>query len=62
MWLLIIVTLITGTDGGASSSVTTLRFSTEGNCAAAARAIAQGGAQGGAIGRGTAIKASCVQP
>jgi hypothetical protein len=57
MWLLIIVTLITGS--GASSSVTTLRFSTEGNCAAAARAIAQGGA----IGRGTyAIKASCVQP
>jgi hypothetical protein len=59
MWLLIIVTLITGTDGGASSSVTTLRFSTEGNCVAAARALAQGGT----IGRGTyAIKASCVQP
>jgi hypothetical protein len=40
MWLLIIVTLITGTDGGASSSVTTLRFSTEGNCVAAAKAVA----------------------
>jgi hypothetical protein len=59
MWLLIIVTLITGTDGGASSSVTTLRFSTEGNCAAAARALAHAGT----VGRGTyAIKASCVQP
>jgi hypothetical protein len=59
MWLLIIVTLITGTDGGASSSVTTLRFSTEGNCVAAARSVAQVGSNG----RGTyAIKAKCVQP
>jgi hypothetical protein len=48
MWLLIIVTLVTGTDGGASSSVTTLQFTTQGNCAA---------------GKGTyAIKANCVQP
>ena len=59
MWLLIIVTLITGTDGGASSSVTTLRFSTEGNCAVAARSLAHSGT----VGRGTyAIKTSCVQP
>src|SRR5690348_7482920 len=35
MWLLIIVTLMAGSDGGASSSVTTLRFSTEGTCVAA---------------------------
>ena len=40
MWLLIIVTLVTGTDGGASSSVTTLQFSTQGNCYAAAKALA----------------------
>ena len=59
MWLLIIVTLITGTDGGASSSVTTLRFSTEGNCTAAARSLAHAGT----VGRGTyTIKTSCVQP
>jgi hypothetical protein len=59
MWLLIIVTLVTGTDGGASSSVTTLQFSTQGNCHAAAKAVAQTGT----IGRGTyAIKASCVPP
>lgn len=59
MWLLIIVTLITGTDGGASSSVTSLRFSTQGSCHAAAQAVAQTGN----IGRGTyAIKTSCVQP
>jgi hypothetical protein len=59
MWLLIIVTLITGTDGGASSSVTTLQFTTPGNCYAAAKALAQAGN----IGRGTyAIKTSCVQP
>jgi len=51
---LIIVTLITGTDGGASSSVTTLQFSTQGNCHAAARAVAQAGS----IGRGT----YCVGP
>jgi hypothetical protein len=59
MWLLIIVTLVTGTDGGASSSVTTLQFSTQGNCHAAAKAVAQAGT----IGKGTyAIKANCVQP
>ncbi len=59
MWLLIIVNLITGTDGGASSSVATLQFSTQGNCHAAAKAVAQAGT----IGRGTyAIKTSCVQP
>jgi hypothetical protein len=59
MWLLIIVTLVTGTDGGASSSVTTLKFSTQGNCHAAAKAMAQAGI----IGKGTyAIKANCVQP
>jgi len=38
MWLLIIVTLITGTDGGARSSVTTLQFSTAGLSAANAGA------------------------
>jgi hypothetical protein len=59
MWLLIIVTLVTGTEGGASSSVTTLQFTTQGNCHAAARAIVQTGS----LGRGTyAIKANCVQP
>jgi hypothetical protein len=59
MWLLIIVTLVTGTDGGASSSVTTLRFNTQGNCTAAAKAVAQVGT----VGKGTyAIKANCVQP
>jgi hypothetical protein len=59
MWLLIIVTLVTGTDGGASSSVKTLQFTTQGNCRAAAKAIVQAGS----IGRGSyAIKASCVQP
>jgi len=59
MWLLIIVTLVTGTDGGASSSVTTLQFSTRGNCNAAAKSVAQVGT----IGKGTyAIKANCVQP
>ncbi len=59
MWLLIIVTLVTGTDGGASSSVTTLQFSTEGNCHAAAKSVAQAGT----IGKGNyAIKANCVQP
>jgi hypothetical protein len=59
MWMLIVVTLVTGTDGGASSSVTTLQFSTQGNCHAAARALAQAGT----IGKGTyAIKANCVQP
>jgi hypothetical protein len=59
MWLLIIVTLVTGTTGGASSSVTTLQFTTQGNCHAAARALVQAGT----IGKGTyAIKASCVQP
>jgi len=59
MWLLIIVTLVTGTDGGASSSVTTLQFTTQGNCHAAARAVVQSGS----IGRGFfAIKANCVQP
>jgi hypothetical protein len=59
MWLLIIVTLVTGTDGGASSSVTTLQFSSQGNCHAAAKAVAQVGT----IGKGTyAIKANCVQP
>jgi hypothetical protein len=57
MWLLIIVTLVTGTDGGASSSVTTLQFSTQGNCWAAAKALAHAGT----IGKGTyAIKANCV--
>jgi hypothetical protein len=59
MWLLIIVTLVTGTDGGASSSVTTLRFTTQGNCFAAAKALAHTGT----VGQGTfAIKANCVQP
>ena len=59
MWLLIIVTLVAGTDGGASSSVTTLQFSTQGNCNAAAKAVVQAGS----IGRGAyAIKANCVQP
>jgi hypothetical protein len=59
MWLLIILTLVTGADGGASSSVTTLQFSTQGNCYAAAKALSHGGA----IGKGTyAIKTSCVQP
>ena len=59
MWLLIVVTLVTGTDGGASSSVTTLQFSTQGNCWAAAKALAHAGT----IGKGTyAIKANCVQP
>lgn len=59
MWLLIIVTLMAGSDGGASSSVTTLRFSTQGTCVAAARALAHAGT----VGRGTyAIKTSCVQP
>jgi hypothetical protein len=59
MWLLIIVTLVTGTDGGASSSVKTLQFTTRGNCHAAAKALVQTGS----IGRGSyAIKASCVQP
>jgi hypothetical protein len=38
MWLLIIVTLVTGADGGASSSLTTLQFSSQGNCHAAAKA------------------------
>jgi hypothetical protein len=59
MWLLIIVTLVTGTDGGASSSLTTLKFSSQGNCYAAAKALAQIGT----VGKGTyAIKTSCVQP
>jgi hypothetical protein len=59
MWLLIIVTLVTGADGGASSSVATLQFSSQGNCHAAAKAVAQFGT----IGKGTyAIKTSCVQP
>jgi hypothetical protein len=59
MWMLIIVTLVTGTDGGASSSVTTLQFSSQGNCHAAAKAVAQFGT----VGKGTyAIKTSCVQP
>ena len=59
MWLLIIVTLVTGTDGGASSSLTTLQFSSQGNCQAAAKALAQIGT----VGKGTyAIKTSCVQP
>jgi hypothetical protein len=59
MWLLVIITLVTGTDGGASSSVTTLQFSTRGNCQAAAKTLAQSGSAGhGAY----AIKASCVQP
>jgi hypothetical protein len=59
MWLLIIVTLVTGTDGGASSSLTTLQFTSHGNCHAAAKALAQIGT----VGKGTyAIKTSCVQP
>ena len=59
MWLLIIVTLVAGTDGGASSSVTTLQFNTRDNCTAAAKAVAQVGT----VGKGTyAIKANCVQP
>jgi hypothetical protein len=59
MWLLIIVTLVAGTEGGASSSVTTLKFSTQGNCTAAAKT----NAQSGTIGKGTyAIRANCVQP
>ena len=59
MWLLTNVTLVTGTDGGASSSVTTLQFSSQGNCSAAAKAVTQVGT----IGKGTyAIKANCVQP
>ena len=59
MWLLIIVTLVTGTDGGASSSLTTLQFSSQGNCHAAAKALAKIGT----VGKGTyAIKTSCVQP
>ena len=56
MWLLIIVTLVTGTDGGASSSVTTLQFSTQGNCHAAAKSVAQAGTSN------YTIKANCVQP
>jgi hypothetical protein len=56
---LIILTLVTGADGGASSSVTTLQFSTQGNCYAAAKTLAHAGA----IGKGSyAIKTSCVQP
>jgi hypothetical protein len=59
MWLLIILTLVTGADGGASSSVTTLQFSTQGNCYAAAKTLAHAGA----IGKGSyAIKTSCAQP
>jgi hypothetical protein len=59
MWLLIIVTLVTGTDGGANSSLTTLQFSSKGNCHAAAKGLAQIGT----VGKGTyAIKTSCVQP
>jgi len=59
MWLLIIVTLVTGTDGGASSSLTTLQFSSQDNCHAAAKALAQIGT----VGKGKyAIKTSCVQP